>query len=163
MSRPTFVGTMPSAAADEEPGAPKDTTLPIGFGLTTGPSTLLIGGTLDFPVDKMITFGPSLQYGIDDNVTLISASAQLKYFLPTIGEEKTFLPFVTGGVGMTMIDKEGRSSDSGAAINIGGGVRYLTGKHYLIGSEGRFYFLPDELGGERSFFSFEVLQIIVSF
>jgi len=165
---PSYMGSLPTApdeatATAEEPGAPNDTTLPVGIGFTTGPSALMVGGTLDFPIDKKITFGPSLQYAFDDDVTVASVSGQLKYFMPVMGDNSTFLPYFTGGIGVTSLDKEGRSGDSGAAINIGAGVRYLTGEHYRLGTEARLYLLPDELGGEHAFFAVELLQIVISF
>ncbi len=169
-SRPSFSGNLLSAAsadaAADKGGAPDETTLPIGVGLTAGPSTFLVGGTLDFAIDKNLTFGPSLQYGIDDNVNLIAVSGQLKYFLPSDEAESgsfSLLPYITGGVGLATIDKEGRSSDSGMALNVGAGVRYFTGEHYRIGSEGRLYLMPDKVADERAFLSFELLQIVISF
>jgi hypothetical protein len=61
------------------------------------------------------------------------------------------------------LDKDGRSGDEGILLNGGVGVRYLTGEHYRIGSEARFNYLPDDLGGENSYMSFELLQVIISF
>jgi hypothetical protein len=42
-------------------------------------------------------------------------------------------------------------------------MRYLTGDQYRLGSEVRLNYLPDDLGGENTFFSFEVLQLVLSF
>lgn len=164
----TFTGTMPTMAVEPEEGrAPDETTLPISAGLTAGPSAFLVGATLDFALDKNLTFGPSLQYAFDDDVTLGSLTGQIKYF-PEFGEEKSkkdrpFLPYITGGVGFATLDKEGRSGDSGAVLNIGAGARLLTGEHYRLGSEARWNLLTDELGGERSYVSWEVLQVVISF
>ncbi len=164
----TFSGTLPTMAVEPEEGrAPEETTLPISAGLTAGPSSFLLGASLDFALDKNLTFGPSLQYGFGDDVTLGSLTGQIKYF-PEFGAEKskkdqTFLPYITGGVGIATLDKEGRSGDSGAVLNIGAGARLLTGDHYRLGSEARWNLLTDELGGERSYISWEVLQVIISF
>lgn len=162
LARPTLTGSLPAASNDE---APDDTSLPLGVGLTTGPSTILIGATLDFPVDKKITFGPSLHYGIDDNVDLMALTGQFKYFLPVVGDKDSFsvLPYITAGIGVASIDKEGRAGDSGLVIDAGAGVRYLTGDHYRIGSEARLNYLPDDLGGENLYVSLEILQIVISF
>ena len=164
----TFTGTMPTMAVEPEEGrAPDETTLPIGVGLTTGPSAFLVGATLDFALDKNLTFGPSLQYAFDDDVTLGSLTGQIKYFLQ-LGDEsskkdQTILPYVTGGVGIASIDKEGRSGDFGAVLNIGAGARLLTGDHYRLGSEARWNLLTDELGGEWAYISWEVIQVVFSF
>lgn len=164
LTRPTLTGSLPPAGNGDEM-APDDTSLPLGIGLTTGPSTILIGATLDFPVDKKITFGPSLHYGIDDNVDLMALTAQFKYFLSVVGDKDSFsvLPYITAGIGAASIDKEGRSGDSGLVIDAGAGVRYLTGDHYRIGSEARLNYLPDDLGGENLYVSLEILQIVVTF
>jgi hypothetical protein len=157
---------MPPADRDKEPGAPDDLSLPTGAGLTFGPTTFLVGTTLDIPVDTKITFGPSLQYGIDEHVDLLMLTGQLKYFLPVVRkDESTFsmLPYVTGGLGFVRIDKEGTSSDSGLGINAGVGVRFLSGKHYRIGSEARLILLPDEISGEELLLSLELLQIVITF
>ena len=161
---PTYSGSLPTQPEEEE-GAPKDTSLPVGLGITTGPSSFLLGATLDFPIDKKITFGPSLQYGFDDDITIMSVTGQLKYFLSPTGDKDSFsiLPYVTAGVGVASIDKEGRSSDSGVIFDIGGGLRYLTGDHYRLGSEVRLNILPDDLGGEGTYLSWELLQIVISF
>ena len=164
----TFSSTLPrpDEVVDEE-GAPETTTLPVGVGLTTGPSSMLLGATLDFPIDKQITFGPALQVGMDDEVNLAMLTGQLKYYLPIGGGDRnkkpTLLPYLTAGVGFGSVDKENRSGDTGAVLNVGAGLRMLTGDNYRIGSEARLNYLPDELGGEDVIMSFELLQVIISF
>ena len=145
--------------------APTETSLPVGVGFTTGPSTFLVGGTLDFPLDEKLTFGPSVQWGIDEDVDIATVCGQLKYYLPmTEGDEQSFLlPYVTGGVGVASLDKKGSSRDSGLLLNAGAGVRYLTGENYRIGSEARLNILPDKLADERVFLSFELLQVVITF
>jgi hypothetical protein len=162
----TFTGTLPQPAEPAEEGAPETTTLPVGVGLTTGPGSMLLGAALDFPIDKMITFGPAIQVGMDDSANLTFVTGQLKYYL-SIGDDgkkkPTLLPYLTAGVGVASVDKDGRSGDSGAVINIGAGLRMLTGDNYRIGSEARLNYLPDELGGEDVIMSFELLQVVISF
>jgi hypothetical protein len=162
---PTFSGFLPLPAQDK-PEAPDETTLPVGVGMTFGPNAFLVGGTLDFPLDKKITFGPSVQYGIDDDNKLLTVTGQVKYFLKMEKNEKgefPILPYVTGGIGAASVDTEGRSSETGVVLDIGAGLRYLTGKHYRLGSEGRLNFFPDSLSGESSYFSVELLQIVITF
>ena len=167
--KPTYTGTLPAmstaedlSAPDKGP-APSDTTMPLGVGFTTGPSSLLVGATVDFPIDSMITFGPSVQYGSDDDLGLLTVTGQLKYFLPMTEDPQKFLFYATAGIGVASVDKEGQSGDSGALINIGAGLRLLTGEDYRIGSEARLNILPDELNNEDLYFSFELVQVIVAF
>jgi hypothetical protein len=152
-----------TAAPAEDAGAPKDTTLPIGIGMIFSPSAFMLGAGLDFNLDKQITFGPSLQYGFDDDLTLVAATGQLKYYIALDERQPRFLPYLTAGVGVANLDKDGRSSDSGLLVNIGGGARMLTGEHYRIGSELRWNFLPDDLAGEDSYFSLEIVQVVIAF
>jgi hypothetical protein len=165
-ARPTLTGALPSASAEPDDGlAPEGKVLPAGVGFTTGPTATLVGATLDFPLDKNLTFGPSLQYGFDDDVDILALTGQLKYFLGTDSAQgqPSLLPYVTGGIGFAKLDKDNRSADSGVLLNVGAGVRYLTGEQYRLGSEARLNYLPDDLGGENSYFSFEVLQLVLSF
>jgi opacity protein-like surface antigen len=152
-----------TATAAGEAGAPKDTTLPVGVGVIFSPSAVLLGAGLDFNIDKQITFGPSLQYGFDDDTNLVSATGQLKYYIALDERQPRFLPYLTAGVGVANFDKDGSSSDSGILVNIGGGARLLTGEHYRIGSELRWNFLPDDLAGEDSYFSLEIVQVVIAF
>jgi|RhiMethySRZTD1v2_1073278.scaffolds.fasta_scaffold00094_66 hypothetical protein len=169
--RPSLTGFLPAAPAEadsvnapEKGNAPNDTMLAAGFGLTTSPSSFMLASTLDFPLDSNVTAGPSVQYGLDDSVHIVTITGQLKYFLPlTELWSLSIRPYVTGGIGVTTIDKENRDSDSGLLVNIGAGVRYLTGENYRIGSEARLNIMPDDVAGEPTFMSFELLQITFEF
>ena len=166
LARPTLSGALPTAAAEPAEGhAPEGQMLPAGVGFTTGPVSTLVAATFDIPLDQDLTFGPSLQYGFDDETDIVALTGQLKYFLGAVGADgnPSLLPYATGGIGFARIDKDNRSADSGLLLNVGAGVRYLTGEHYRLGSEVRLNYLPDDLGGENTFFSFEVLQVVLAF
>ncbi|HZN38728.1 MAG TPA: hypothetical protein VFD82_07985 [Planctomycetota bacterium] len=166
-----MTGFLPAAPAEVEPdrafekgNAPSDTMLAAGFGFTTSPSSFMLASTLDFPLDTNVTAGPSVQYGADDDISIVSITGQLKYFLPlTELWTLSIRPYVTGGIGVATIDKENRGSDSGMLVNIGAGVRYLTGENYRIGSEVRLNIMPDDVAGEPTYMSFDLLQITFEF
>jgi hypothetical protein len=162
---PYLSGSLPAAQTPAgEPGAPDEMTLPVGVGFTTSPSTILLGASLDFPFDRKLTLGPSLQAGFDDDRTLGSLTAQLKYYIPEVlNETKAVVPYVTGGVGAAVVDKDGRSSDTGFLVNAGLGLRYLTGDRYRLGSEARVNLLPNDLADEDVYLSIELLQIVLDF
>lgn len=164
---PSFSGMLPlTPVAENERNAPGDTTMPLGAGFTIGPSTAMLAAGLDFPIDNNLTFGPSFQYGFDDDTSLVSLTGQLKYFLPSGSKESGWSwlrPYLTAGVGIAYMDRDGRGSDTGMVWNGGAGLRYLTGEHYRVGSEVRFNVLPDKLAGERGYVSVELLQVIVTF
>jgi hypothetical protein len=160
------VHSVPVAGRERAGGnAPATVTLPIGAGLSASPSTVLAGATLDIPLDDNLTFGPSLIYGTDSDVDLFTGTLQMKYFLPSLGDEEGFAvrPFLSAGAGFANIDKSGRASDHGALFHAGAGLRFLTGKHYRIGSEARLNMMPDKVAGERAFVTIEVLQVVLSF
>ena len=170
VSKPALTTSLPPAtapaadfAAPEDDLAPKDTTLPVGIGMTFGPSAPMLAAALDFPLDKQITFGPSLQYAFEDDLSLGSLTGQLKYYIPMEDKNPKLQPYGTFGAGLASIDKEGRSGDSGLVINIGAGARLLTGEHYSIGSELRWNWLPDEIGNEDTYFSWELIHVVISF
>ncbi|HEX6812300.1 MAG TPA: hypothetical protein VF384_11800 [Planctomycetota bacterium] len=169
-TRPSLTTSLPVAPAThadswarEDTGAPNDTTLPLGIGLTFGPSAPMIATALDFPMDKQITLGPSIQYAFEDDLNLTSITGQLKYYLPREEKDAKLLPYLTIGAGMATIDKEGRGGSSGFLIDVGGGVRLLTGEHYRVGSELRWNWLPNEVANESGYFSWELLHIVISF
>lgn len=172
VSKPVLTGSLPAAAtspgtdggaAREDEGAPNDTVLPVGIGMTFGPSAPMLAAALDFPIDKQITFGPSLQYAFEDDLTLMSVTGQLKYYFQSDERKAKFLPYATFGAGLASIDKEGRSGDSGFLANFGAGVRFLTGDHYRVGSELRWNWLPDDVGDEDRYWSLELVQVVISF
>jgi hypothetical protein len=175
---PSFSGTLPRAAEShvsptesmdpigDKNGAMESTTLPVGVGFTAGPSSFLVAGALDFPLDTKLTLGPSIEHSWDTNTKITAATAQLKLFLPVMSEGSspfTILPYLTLGAGFAEIDKAGRSGDTGFMVNGGAGVRFLTGDHYRIGSEARVNVLPDPLDGERTYMSFQLLQVVIPF
>ena len=165
--RPALTGFLPATSpevAPEKGNAPTDTMLAAGFGLTTSPSAFMLASTLDFPLDTNVTAGPSLQYAADDDVSLLAITGQIKYFLPpTELWTLSVRPYITGGIGLSTIDKENRGSDSGMLVNVGAGVRYLTGEHYRLGSEVRLNIMPDDVADEPTFMSFELLQMTFEF
>jgi hypothetical protein len=169
---PSFSASLPAAAvapsADPalgrgDAGAPNDTTLPVGLGLTFGPSAPMLAAALDFPIDKQITFGPSLQYAFESDLSLASLTGQLKYYLVPDEKNAKFVPYATFGAGIASIDKQGGGADQGFVADFGAGVRLLTGEHYRLGTELRFNWLPDEVAGEDTFFSWELLHVVITF
>lgn len=170
VSKPALTTSLPPAAAPaadsvafEDDLAPKDTTLPVGIGLTFGPSAPMLAAALDFPLDKQITFGPSLQYAFENDLTLLSVTGQLKYYFKMDDDRPKLQPYGVFGAGLASVDKDGISGDEGLLINVGAGLRLLTGDHYSLGSELRFNWLPDDLGNEESFFSWELVHVVISF
>lgn len=156
---------VPAAPVPAAPAnAPEQTTLPIGVGLTADPGSFLISGALDFHLDRNLSAGPAVHIGTGDKTGLFSVFGQLKYWLlDDEGGRRMFSPFVQGGVGATYLDRDGRGSDWSSLVNVGGGVRVLTGDHYRVGSTALLNFLPSDPTGTSFYFSWEVIQVVFDF
>jgi hypothetical protein len=176
--KPTFTATTaPGAPAPAEPrgalaqntaGEDRITTLPVGIGFTSGPSSFLMGAALDLPLDQDLTIGPALQYGISDSRDILNAFGQVKYWLPGLdlgddGGRPELAPYIQGGAGVVFLDPENSSSDTELLLNVGAGVRYLTGEKYRIGSTALFNFVPGEVVDEKFFFSWQVIEVVFDF
>ena len=147
------------------PAADGVTTAPLGVGLMFSPNNVLFGGAIDIPLDERLTVGPAVQVGVGDDF-MIAPFGQAKYFLPIEddnGDQSPLLPFVSAGAGFAYIDRDGRKDDSGLMLNVGGGIRYRTGRAYRIGSQVLANFAPDEIAGDRVWLTWEILQVVVDF
>jgi hypothetical protein len=155
---------IPSARAQSTPtssAAPDTTTLPIGVGLTASPGSFLIGGALDFALDEKLTAGPAVQLGLGDKTDLFAAFGQVKYWL--LDDPQTVNPFLQAGLGVAYLDREGRGNDWSPLINMGGGVRLLTGEHYRIGSTALVNFTTSDPADTSVYLSWEIVQIVLDF
>lgn len=148
-------------AADDKRNRP-DPALPIGVGATSSPGMFLIGGAADFLVDDEVTAGPALQFGTDDGETLLSAFGQAKYWLP-VGDDSKLQPYLQAGLGFTYLDLPRRGGDSGLMAAIGAGVRLRTGDNASFGTQLLLHYLPNEIAGEDTYFSWEIVQFVLSF
>ena len=164
----------PSAAARataQEPAAQSagKTAVPIGIGFTDDPDTMLLAGAVDFPMGENWTIGPALQLGVDDDFTLIAPICQVKRFFPiTSGDEgmRRLLPYVQGGAGLAYFNVDngpGDNDDLGLLLQVGGGLRYRMTDDLSLGTQMDLNFLPGEVLDERYYFSWEVLQFVLSF
>lgn len=131
----------------------------VGIGASSSPTTLLLGGSADFPLDEYLTFGPALQIGRDDNTSFFAPFGQIRYWFGKAADEKFLLPYAQAGVGFVYMDRAGRSGDTAFLLNLGGGVRLLTGEDYRIGSNVLFHFVPGDVGGEDTFLTWEIVQV----
>lgn len=174
-ARPTMtVPLIPAATSEtslsrQDDGVDVPTVLPVGLGITAGPSTVLVGAALDFPMDDNLTFGPAVQYGTDDDVDIFTAFAQAKYWLPGAlpqddGDGRMILrPYIQVGAGFGYLNPKNRSSDQGLILNGGAGFRLLTGKSYRVGTEALVHWAPSKIADEDLWLSWEIVQINFEF
>lgn len=168
LTAPFLAPEIAASPGGQDETASGATRMPIGVGFTAGPTTVMIGAALDFPMDDNLTIGPALQFGYDSDQQIFAPVAQVKYQLPgTMRDEESGVdrlrPYVTMGVGLAYIDKSGRSGDAGLLLNGGAGIRYRTGQDYRLGSELLLNWLPGEVADEKFYLSWELLQVVLDF
>lgn len=169
---PTFTATMPAINGSEtslrqEPAEEFEKTLPLGAGFTASPKALLFAVAFDVPVDQNLTVGPAAHLGFGDNRELYTLYLKGKYWLPGAMEgddgRPKLKPYVTAGAGGVYYDEDGRKSDTAVFFNGGAGLRFLTGDKHRIGSEVLLNWAPNKVGDERTWFSWEVIQLVLDF
>lgn len=169
--------SLPLALAPQDPsvdpgqGAAPGTTdtdsisAPFGAGIMFSPSDVLLGGAVDFPIDENLTFGPAVQIGVGDDF-MVAPFGQAKFFFRVddeSGQPLPILPFAQAGVGFAYVDRDGRSSDTGLLLNVGGGLRYWTGSAYRLGTQVLLNFAPDDIAGDDFWVTWEIVQVVVDF
>ncbi|HLG21022.1 MAG TPA: hypothetical protein VI895_14570 [Bdellovibrionota bacterium] len=100
-----------------------------GLGFTLSPDLFLMGVEGHYFVHQNIAVGPLLQFGVDDNIFLLSPSLNVRgvFDLPAPGFAKRVKPFVQAGAGLSYIDVDRRGDDTSFLINMGFGTDvYLT-------------------------------------
>jgi hypothetical protein len=90
-------------------------------GLSTTPDQLILGawGTLT-EFSPNLTFRPSGDLGLGDDVLTIIGNADLQYTFAQIARGP--VPFFGGGIGVLWYDPDGGSSDTNLGLQIYGGV-----------------------------------------
>ena len=100
-----------------------------GFGLRTGisvdPDQFFVGAHVDVgPLLKRLWFRPNLEVGFGNDVTLLSINAELAYWIPSQG---AWRPYVGGGPGLNVYDRDGSDSETKAGLNLMLGVAHRGG------------------------------------
>lgn len=138
-----------------------------GTGFTTNPGTFLIASGADWHVDPRWSIGPHLQLGLADRRTFFAAIANVKRFFTIPGRRWQGLrPYAQVGIGVAYVEKERSGSDrseTGLALNAGGGLRYRLTDDLTIGTAVGFHALPTELADERAVYTWELVQLIFGF
>lgn len=148
-----------------------DTALSFGLGIMRDPDADLLAAAADFPLAELWTVGPAVEVGVDDDFTLVAPMVQFKRYFP-INSSKDFasrlLPFVQGGAGVAFLDVDPDgpnpgADDEGLLLSVGGGVRYMFNDKLGLGSQVQFNFLPGEVLDERTYTSWQIAQLVLTF
>ena len=110
-----------------------------GFGLTLGPTLLMLAPELEYVYKPDVTFGSLVQMGFGGDGVLFTVSGTYRRVL---GDEKAkFRPTFEGGLGLAAASSL-FSSSVGIHILAGGGVEYVYDKNLTLGSMLRLNFAP---------------------
>lgn len=137
-----------------------------GIGFTGSPSTFLMQFDGLYHFDRNLAAGPSLQIGVDGNMTIVSMSADARYTFQLTDREdlpSKFEPFLMGGLGFTHYSVDagafGDVSDTAFLMMLGFGVGYSFSDTVGIESSMRFNIVPTELLGDRFYYSWQLAGI----
>ena len=156
------VSAMPaSTPAPQQRNAPEQAMLTAGMGVTNSPVSTLFMASYDIPIDDNLTVGPAIHYGYDDDQDLLGAEAKARYFLSPFSQ--SVQAYASAGAGLAMVDRPRRDADFGTVISGGAGLRVKTSTHGMLSSEVNWYYLPEELAGEGSYFGWQIVQFVMAF
>lgn len=110
-----------------------------GFGLTLGPTLLMLSPQLEYVYKPDVTFGSLVQMGFAGDGVLFTVSGTYRRVL---GDESAQIrPTFEGGLGLALASSL-YSSSVGVHILAGGGVEYVYDKNLTLGSMLRLNFAP---------------------
>jgi hypothetical protein len=107
-----------------------------GFGLTFGPTLLLLSPELEYVYTPDLNFGGLVQMGLGSNI-LFTASGKARW---VIAHHPKYHPTFESGLGLAV--GSGFPSSVGVHIFLGGGVDYILSKDTSIGTMFRINFAP---------------------
>ena len=162
LAMPTATAKPASTPAQQaQRNAPEQAMLTAGIGVTNAPVSTLFTASYDVPIDDNITVGPAIHYGYDDDQDLFGAEAKARYFLTPFSS--TVQAYASAGAGLAMVDRPRRDADFGTVISGGAGLRVKTSTHGMLSSEVNWYYLPEDLAGEESYFGWQIVQFVMAF
>jgi hypothetical protein len=110
-----------------------------GFGLTLGPTLVMLSPQLEYVYKTDVTFGSLAQMGFLGDGVLFTVSGTYRRVLGD--EQAKFRPTFEGGLGLALASSLYASS-VGVHIMAGGGVEYVYDKNLTLGSMLRLNFGP---------------------
>jgi hypothetical protein len=108
-----------------------------GLGLTISPDLFMITPQLEYVHDARLTYGPLVQVGVGNNVSLITTSMSLRY---TLGNHPRFKPNLEGGLGVAFFS--GLGTSVGVHILAGMGFDYKLDNQMSLGTMIRLNLAP---------------------
>ncbi|MFQ5505689.1 MAG: hypothetical protein ACE5F1_12965 [Planctomycetota bacterium] len=140
-----------------------------GVGFTSGPSTFLTGLAVDRQQSENLSLGGLLQIGVSNDDLIVAPSVTVKrsFDLREGGDLGSLSPYVLGGVGFAVIEKERPGlpdrEDTGLLVQTGFGAEIPLEEGVSVGTGMLFNLLPRRVAGERFFFSWQLVTLSFRF
>ncbi len=172
-TEPSFLPFAAGAAAAlgplaaEAPSTDRQGTMAAGgaVGFTLEPETFLMTGHGDYFLNDIVAVGGVLQLGFGDDRLIFAPTANVKavFDLPDL---ERLRPFAQGGLGIGYLQKDRRNDDDddvGFLLNFGFGADYFLNERFSLGNSVLFNIMPEEVLGERFFFSWQFVSASLRF
>lgn len=137
-----------------------------GLGFTADPGSFLMNFEADRLMRDEVAVGFAIQLGVHDNRMLVSPMVFARYLFDWSGQASEFSrkvkPYAQGGVGLTHLDEDkGRhkGKDTEFLMSIGAGLDYPLNDSIDIGSRMLLNIIPSKVGGDRIYFSWEMISV----
>lgn len=154
----------------DESGSDSGVSLAGGIGFTGSPSTFLMQFDGLYHFDRNLAAGPSLQIGVDGQITIVSMSVDGRYTFQLADPEdppSKFTPFVTGGLGFSHYSADAGPfrdfSETGFLMMLGFGLGYRLSDEFGFESSMRFNIVPTEVLGDKFYYSWQMAGIRYTF
>ena len=157
----------PAAPAPDE-GPLSGWSVRAGIGFIDDPTAFLVNVELPYAFDRWVAVGPMFQIGLDDNNTIVAPTLNLSVGIPDLpGEDFDALrPYGFAGVGFAWIEDDNRRNDDSSAgflVNFGFGLELEVTRHFYVGSQMSFNFLPERTLGQDFFYAWQVGGLRLAF
>lgn len=140
-----------------------------GLGFMQGPDAFVMGLEGEYAFGNGFSVGPAVQFGFDDDFTLISPVVFGRYRIDLVElgaprELSRLHPYGQAGLGFSFMDvdgskRRGHSDDDDVEflMNFGFGAEYDLTDEVSVGSRMLFNVLPKDLFDENFYYSWEVV------
>lgn len=155
----------PWAASSDGEGPRTPLSLEAGIGFSADPDSFLIGIALPWEITNEISVGPLVQFGLDDDFTIIAPTMNARYSFDFSSSDHAELrrvrPHLEFGAGFAYAKLDGVPSfvdddDIEFMMNFGLGADYRLSRSWSLGSRMHFNVIPGDLFGENLIYSWEV-------
>lgn len=149
--------------AEDAPSPQRGWSFEGGLGFTSGPDTFLLQFEAPYHFSSSFSFGPQLQIGVSDSMTLValSANTRLSFDLSKVKNEnlRKLDPFVNGGIGLAFIDPKGAVDEVGFLMHVGFGVAFNFSTKIAVQSAMQFNIIPGSAAGEKFYYTWQIAGI----